>query len=777
MTFLDLSLKARPQLLIANDFPPVIGGQSAYLYYLCKALSSKNMIVLAPECGDTRIFDQDQPFEIIRKPYLISTPVFEKIVKIVVPFFLAIGIIKERDIKTLHCAHVLSTGFVGLLIKKFLGIDYVVYTHSADILEHLPNFFLRFWLRRILFSASFVVANSGFTRSKLEALGVDAKKIICSFPKIDAAEFSAPADSNIFKKHGIIGKRVILSINRLVERKGNDMVIAAMPDILKAHPDALYVIFGRGKYKKKLENQVLRLGLKEKVLFIEGDNGEKKSLLKACDVFVMISREIKEKGDAEGFGVVYLEAGAAGKAVVAGDSGGVRDAVKDHETGLLVAPQDPKAVAAAVIKILSDKELAARLGTNGLSRVTREFDFRLGAPELDVIFQGNAVDTIDTSKTRVLHIITRLDPGGSTTNTLETVARLDKERYHVDLVAGLTHDKDNAAGDFIREHGIRCVYINEIVRSISPIKDVQAFFKLKAFIKDGRYDIVHTHSSKAGILGRWAAFFAGVKKIVHTPHGHIFYGYFHPLVVYIFVWMEMGAAMITTRLIALTYKGVEEHTRFHIGAIGQWVVVFSGIDLKNFEPSADTRQECRRELGLDDKDFVFVSVTRLEPIKNNKTVIEAFCDVVKTYPHSRLVFAGDGVQNTMLRQKTVEAGISDKVLFLGYQKDVARFLNMADVFVLASLNEGMGRAAVEGMAMGLPVIVSRAGGLPEVVTDDQQGFWVEPLDVAEWALIMKRMIEKPDLRRDFGARAREHARKNFSVEVMVKKIDEVYRFL
>jgi phosphatidylinositol alpha-1,6-mannosyltransferase len=160
------------------------------------------------------------------------------------------------------------------------------------------------------------------------------------------------------------------------------------PRLLGQFPDAVYVIFGCGPYGRDLRKLVADMKLERSVVFVDGDEDEKKALLAACEVFVMVSREIKKKGDAEGFGVVYLEAGACGKACVAGDSGGVRDAVKDGETGILVDPEDPGAVSEAIAKLLSDRALAARMGARGRERVLAEFDYRGGVAELNPIFQG-----------------------------------------------------------------------------------------------------------------------------------------------------------------------------------------------------------------------------------------------------------------------------------------------------------------------------------------------------------------------------------------------------
>ncbi len=380
-------------------------------------------------------------------------------------------------------------------------------------------------------------------------------------------------------------------------------------------------------------------------------------------------------------------------------------------------------------------------------------------------------------KLRVLHIITRLDAGGSAINTLETVVRLDKSVYDVDLVSGRTLDPGEEIMDFIRRKEVSCVFINDLVREIHPWKDVIAFFRLRAFIKRGQYDVVHTHSSKAGILGRWAAWSCGVKKIVHTPHGHVFYGYFSKPVSLVFVWIERLTARITTRLVALTEKGIEEHVALGVGRRDQWVAIPSGIDLAVFFPSASARESVRRQWDVGDTDVIVMSVSRLDPVKNASTLIEAFALLARDNTTARLFFVGDGIERQKLGDLVAARGLEGRVVFAGFRRDAPAVFNAADIFVLASFNEGMGRAALEAMATGLPVIVSRTGGLVAIVNDGQEGLLVSPENVEAWAMAMRTMVTSSELRCRMGEAGRRCVGARFSIETMVSRIAEVYAHL
>ncbi|MBF0619132.1 MAG: glycosyltransferase family 4 protein [Candidatus Omnitrophica bacterium] len=377
-------------------------------------------------------------------------------------------------------------------------------------------------------------------------------------------------------------------------------------------------------------------------------------------------------------------------------------------------------------------------------------------------------------KKRVLHIITRLDPGGSTTNTLETVARLDTSKYEAHLVAGATADPSGKAAAFMRDRGIACTFVDELVREVDPGPDIKAFFALRSIIQKGAYDIVHTHSSKAGILGRWAAKSVGVKHIVHTPHGHVFYGYFSPLKTKVFITIERLTAYVTDRLVALTAAGVREHLEFKVGREKQWVTIPSGINLAEFKENASARMRIRREFGFQDHECVIICVARLEPVKGLGTLIEAVGILRSEGVHVRLLLAGGGGEEMALKALVFEKGLMDRVVFAGHRDDASDILNGADIFALASRNEGMGRAVIEAMACGKPVVVSRTGGLPEIVTDGVEGFCVEPGDALAFANALGMVVKDTALRGRMSEAAQRRATGEFSVETMVRKIECLY---
>jgi phosphatidylinositol alpha-1,6-mannosyltransferase len=377
-------------LFIINDFPPILGGQSNYYFNLCGAFPKGELTILAPRCQGYQSFDQNHYLPIIRRNYLIQIPVVEKICKILLPFFYSLPIIKREKITCIHCGHVLSTGVIGLVFKKFLKIPYIVYTHSADILEYQKYGLIKKLLQSILKHAARVSCNSQFTFDKLLDLGVAKDKIKLIYPKTDLQRFdpSSVETASIVSRYHLAAKKVILSINRLIERKGNDVMIKAMPDILKEIPNAIYVIGGSGYYEGKLKEIVKELDLEKAVIFVNNLSDEDViKFYKVCEVFVMISRTIKEE-DTEGFGVVFLEANACGKPVIGGRSGGIPEAVVDGYSGLLVDPLNVNEITRAVVRLCQEEQYAVLLGQQGKKRVQEQFDSKLYSNDVKNLMDG-----------------------------------------------------------------------------------------------------------------------------------------------------------------------------------------------------------------------------------------------------------------------------------------------------------------------------------------------------------------------------------------------------
>lgn len=380
---------------------------------------------------------------------------------------------------------------------------------------------------------------------------------------------------------------------------------------------------------------------------------------------------------------------------------------------------------------------------------------------------------------KVLHIITRLIRGGAEHNTMLSVKGLQQLEYNVSLAGGPSDKEEGDIEDDIRQSVDEVKLFHNLVREVNPLNDLMAFLRLYLYIKRKRFDIVHTHVSKAGILGRWAAKLAGVPVIVHTTHGHYFHGYFNPLSTRFFILLERLTALITDKMITLTHVEQEQYMEQGIGRPDLYVAILSGIDLNRFNRGnvKTCPREMRRSIGFDEKDLIIGTVGRIAPIKDHENLIRAVPEVVSAIPDARFVIVGDGPIRAEMEELAIRLGLGDRLLFIGMRKDIPELLSIMDIFVLPSLNEGMGRAMVEAMAMGVPVIASKVGGVPEVITDGETGLLVPPGNSKVLAEAIIRLASDRDLAKKLTKAGCQRAHEAFGADIMVDRISCLYQEL
>ncbi len=397
-----------------------------------------------------------------------------------------------------------------------------------------------------------------------------------------------------------------------------------------------------------------------------------------------------------------------------------------------------------------------------------------------------------SSPIRVLHVITRMVKGGAQENTLANAAGLRGDGWESLLAAGHAAGPEGSLEGECESAGVRLVRIPELVRELSPREDLAALRGLEALMRRERPHLVHTHTSKAGILGRVAARRAGVPAVVHTPHGHVFHGYGGRMKTEVFIRAERVCAPRADRLVALTETERREHLDLRIGCPDQWRVVHSGIDFRPFEAARGERERVRAELGMPAGAVVLGCVARLVPIKGHVHLVDAFARLARGRQDLHLLLVGDGPLREALVRQAREQGLNvveeaprggesradaaaSGVHFVGLRRDVPRLLAAMDLFVLPSLNEGMGRVLVEAMAMELPCVASRVSGIPDVVEEGRTGLLVPPADPEALARALETLLADPGRRRAMGTAGRAKAVPEFGVERMVEKLEALYR--
>jgi glycosyltransferase involved in cell wall biosynthesis len=382
----------------------------------------------------------------------------------------------------------------------------------------------------------------------------------------------------------------------------------------------------------------------------------------------------------------------------------------------------------------------------------------------------------------VVHVITRLDWGGSAQNTLLTAVGHDRTKFRPMVVAGEIGQWDDQGGLKARDEQVAALeraqvswqVVPGLTRSLNPIKDLVALWALIRIFRRERPAIVHTHTSKAGALGRVAAWIVGVPVIVHTPHGHVYYGHFGPLLSRLFLRIERLLARMTTTMIALTGAEREDHLAQHVGKRETFAVVPSGIDVARFRQAGTKAGGRLPGATYPEGAYVIGSVGWLTPVKGHRVVIEALAKLKPKYPKTHLLLVGSGHLRGELSELAARLGVTASVDFLGARTDVPDCLRALHCFVLPSFNEGMGRALIEAMAAGRPVIASRVGGIPAIVEHGKSGLLVPPGDAEALVAAIADVIDRPERARALGEAARARIDESFSVGAMVQTIERVY---
>ena len=378
---LERLLPLGPGLLLTPDFPPQLGGIARYLYSVYSQFDLSRMKVITAATEGCAEFDDSHEYMACRYRALERPPGLRGMWQLLQTYRQAVKCLKQEQSQVIHCGHIYS-GIVALSLKRRYGTPYLVWTHALEIMDD--------WLlpivRRTLLQADLVLTNSEFTRSFIESLGLPASKIVKVYPGADVDRYRSDLDARQCATHlGIPSGRVLLTLGTLSRShryKGQDMVIRSLPVVLKSVPDLVYVIAGSGNDVPYLHNLVHEVGVTEHVTFLGRVAEEDVPLLyNSCDVFIMCSRQERTRRGvlAEGFGIVFLEASAAGKPVIGGLSGGIPDAVRDGVTGLLVDPRDPVAIASAIIRLFSKPDLARTLGQNGRTWIEQQMNWHRAA--------------------------------------------------------------------------------------------------------------------------------------------------------------------------------------------------------------------------------------------------------------------------------------------------------------------------------------------------------------------------------------------------------------
>ncbi|MDD3905580.1 MAG: glycosyltransferase family 4 protein [Candidatus Omnitrophica bacterium] len=377
---------------------------------------------------------------------------------------------------------------------------------------------------------------------------------------------------------------------------------------------------------------------------------------------------------------------------------------------------------------------------------------------------------------KIVRIIARLNIGGPAIHTILLNSGLNKGGYKDVLVSGRISESEGNMMYLARDNNVEPVIIPDLGRDISLIKDIKALFGLYCLIRREKPDIVHTHTAKAGTLGRIAAVLAGVPVRIHTFHGHVFNGYFSPAKAMIFIWIERALSVFTDKIIVVSesVKG-EISKKLKIADSGKCVVIPLGLELDKFLDGANVKGRFRKTWGVSSDTLLVGIVGRLVPIKNHSFFLKVAKKIRETAPglNVRFVVIGDGELKKPLIEMAGKMGLGD-IIFTGWIKELPEVYADLDVVALTSLNEGTPVSLIEAMASAKAVISTDVGGVKDIVRPGETGILANNNDIDGFSASLLKLLKNGQEREAIGLRGREFVRVKYSKERLLKDIKSVY---
>ena len=385
---------------------------------------------------------------------------------------------------------------------------------------------------------------------------------------------------------------------------------------------------------------------------------------------------------------------------------------------------------------------------------------------------------------KIVHVITRLILGGAQENTLITCKVLAQRGHDVTLVTGPALGPEGELFNQAQGQGYKVVVIDRLRRPINPFNDAISYFQIKKLLRQLQPDIVHTHSAKAGILGRFAGYKLKTQnsklKIVHAIHGLAFHPYQSAALNKFYIAVEKSAAKRTDFFISVADAMTAQSTAVGIGKSEQYVTAYSAIDEDDFlEPiSQEKKRDFRRKYGIGEDSVVLVTVARLFMLKGHEYIIESARELSKRFANCVWLFVGDGNLSEHYKQQARELGLADRIKFTGLlpPSQIPLAIQSSDILVHCSLREGLARTLPQAMLCDRPAISFDVDGAREVVNENT-GRLIEPKNVGQLIKACAELIKDADLRKKLGENGRESVIEKFAPETMVDTIEAVYRRL
>jgi len=370
-------------------------------------------------------------------------------------------------------------------------------------------------------------------------------------------------------------------------------------------------------------------------------------------------------------------------------------------------------------------------------------------------------------KIKVLHIITKLELGGAQQNTIFTVNNLNKEKFDAYLAFG--------GGGILTEETMqrlseKAILIPCLLREINPYYDLLALIKLYKIIKQIKPQIVHTHSSKAGILGRTASFIAGVPVIIHSIHGFGFNKYQNKFLYFLLKGTEKLVSKFTTHFIAVSQANIEQGIKEKLFDLNKVSLIRSGIDLNYFKSINEST--IRREFNIDISSSIITMIACFKPQKAPLDFIYIAEKIVQFRKNIKFLLVGDGELRQEIENEIRKRNLENYVILTGWRRDIANIIYGSDIIVLTSLWEGLPRTIIEGMVLNKPIVATNVDGIIDVIKDGENGFLIAPHNINEFANKILILLNDRELYNKFANSSKNL--EEFDINSMVKKQEELY---
>ncbi len=645
--------------------------------------------------------------------------------------------------------------------------------------------------------SSAIISNSlaGASRlSNIEKIPADRIKVVYNAIKLDEYAQSASYSKKEFKKS--IGADendlIIVTVARLEEQKDHFSLLRAAKltlDKLKKRTaqknstektrKIKFILAGGGALIEDLKKAAKKLEIADSVIFL-GTRTDIKEILHSADIFLLTSIY-------EGIPNAILEAQSCMVPVIATDVGGVSEIITDNHNGILCNPRDIETISEKIIHLIANPRFAENIAHNAFQRLKSKFSCESLISKTCAIYKNlliqhsphTAADFFDAEEFRVklniLYVITSSDTGGAQKHLLSLVKHFVSGNHQLKVACA----PGEPLVSELKKIGVMPHILKNLQKSINPIKDIFTFYDICKLLIENNFHIIHCHSTKAGILGRLAAFFAGVPVKIFTAHGFVFHDSMNPVKKYLCVLAEKIGAVFSDAIITVSRADYLKARKYKIIDEKKIKLIPNGINPEAYEQFSNLTDESRKALraryGFCEKDLLIGSVGRLVYEKSYSTAITAFAALLKTFPDAVLVIAGEGYERRALEILAQKLGIENRIKLIGAIESPEEIYSIIDIFFLSSIKEGMPYSLLEAACFALPCVCSDAGGIGEIIRSDKTGILCRSGSAGEFHDALSKMISLSSReRRSLGTTLKFKVTAEYAEKRMLENTEHCY---